>query len=81
MKDRRGVTLSGARQQQVAIVRTLASNHEVSLPDEPTEGIQLSIIREMVRRLRQIRDGKGLSMIVWPGHTAWHFPPSATCAT
>lgn len=64
MKSRRGGNLSGGQQQQLAIARALASNPKVLLLDEPTEGIQPSIIREMARTLRKIRDQKGLTIIV-----------------
>ncbi|MEQ9056571.1 MAG: urea ABC transporter ATP-binding subunit UrtE [Roseovarius confluentis] len=64
MKSRRGGNLSGGQQQQLAIARALASKPKELLLDEPTEGIQPSIIREMARTLRRIRDEKGLSIIV-----------------
>ena len=64
MKRRRGGNLSGGQQQQLAIARALASNPKVLLLDEPTEGIQPSIIREMARTLKRIRDERGLCIVV-----------------
>jgi len=63
MKSRRGGNLSGG-QQQLAIARALASRPKVLQLDEPTEGIQPSIIREMARTLCKIRDERGLSIVV-----------------
>ena len=64
MLGRRGGDLSGGQQQQLAIGRAMVMRPKVLLLDEPTEGIQPSIIKEMARTLKRIRDEKGLSIVV-----------------
>ena len=62
--DRAGGALSGGEQQLLAIARCLCGKPRVILLDEPTEGIQPSIIEEIVEVLQQLREKTGLTMIL-----------------
>ncbi|MEL6438335.1 MAG: urea ABC transporter ATP-binding subunit UrtE [Cyanobacteria bacterium J06621_8] len=62
--SRQGGLLSGGQQQQLAIARGLMCNPKIMLLDEPTEGIQPSIVQEIEDTLRRINREKGITVIV-----------------
>jgi urea transport system ATP-binding protein len=64
MKQRRGGDLSGGQQQQLAMGRALMAKPELLILDEPTEGIQPSIIQEMGRTLRRLVTEMGLTVLL-----------------
>jgi urea transport system ATP-binding protein len=64
MKHRRGGDLSGGQQQQLAIGRALASRPQLLILDEPTEGIQPSIIKLIGQVIRQLADRGDMAILL-----------------
>ncbi|WP_111429590.1 urea ABC transporter ATP-binding subunit UrtE [Rhodobacteraceae bacterium DSL-40] len=64
MLGRRGGDLSGGQQQQLAIGRALVTNPKVLLMDEPTEGIQPSVIKDIGRAISYLREQGRMAIIL-----------------
>ena len=64
MLGRRGGDLSGGQQQQLAIGRALVMRPKLLVLDEPTEGIQPSIIKDIGRAITYLRDTAGLTILL-----------------
>ncbi|MBO0662077.1 urea ABC transporter ATP-binding subunit UrtE [Jiella sp. MQZ9-1] len=64
MLGRRGGDLSGGQQQQLAIARALVTRPKLLVLDEPTEGIQPSIIKDIGRAIRFLKDNSGIAILL-----------------
>lgn len=64
MKDRKAGNLSGGQQQMLVILRALISEPKLLILDEPTEGIQPSIIKEIAHTLRRLSAERGFAVLV-----------------
>jgi len=64
MMSRRGGDLSGGQQQQLAIGRAMVTRPKLLLMDEPTEGIQPSIIKDISRAIQFLRDEGRMAIVL-----------------
>ncbi len=75
IRARKAGLLSGGEQQQLAIGRALAGQPKLLLLDEPTEGIQPSVVKQIEHALRRIRAELGVTIVIVEQYLdfAWSF--------
>ncbi|MBT9139710.1 MAG: High-affinity branched-chain amino acid transport ATP-binding protein LivF [Dehalococcoidia bacterium] len=67
LKERLGqlaVTLSGGEQRMLAIARSLMAGPKLLILDEPSSGLQPSLVSDLFRRMREIREKEGVSILI-----------------
>jgi urea transport system ATP-binding protein len=79
LESRRGGDLSGGQQQQLAIARMLITGPKLILLDEPTEGIQPSIVFAIENAIRLLRQQKNISIILVEQFMEFALRLSDTC--
>ena len=71
MLNRRGGDLSGGQQQQLAIARAMISDPSLLVLDEPTEGIQPSIIKEIIEVIRRLKEQDHKTILLVEQHLSF----------
>ena len=77
--DQKGGTMSGGQQQMLAIGRAIAGNPSLLLLDEPSEGIQPSIVEQLRDVIKQLNVERGLSILLVEQNTEFAFGIADKC--